>query len=309
MRVSALRRDLQRIIKQSVCENDTIAQIEADLILLSELRPGSEDRTLLLSMHDVSCDTAIRKRLDDKCKRRIAGEPLAYILQQKEFYSNLFYVDSRVLIPRPETELLVSHAIEIITHASEEKILLLDLGAGSGAIILSVYLALNEVHRNKLTAVAIEKSLDAISVIETNALRFKVSEHISVMNVCMFDFLKSDTLRELKKGVDRILIISNPPYLDISDSEVSSDVRVYEPHEALFSNNEGYQHGMEILQIIAGGYQGYPQDGCRYDVLIEIGYNQGGRLLSYAQNFREFGFTVLKDLAGLDRVLYGKTLF
>ncbi len=154
--------------------------------------------------------------------RRSKNEPIAYILGEKEFWSKKFYVNKDTLIPRPETELLVNELIKIY---NEKRINILDIGTGTGCIILSL---LSELKYS--TGVAVEISKKAILVAKKNAYRHKLIKKVKFLNKSfegIFD-----------KKFD--LIVSNPPYIERKDlKNLSTDIRKYEPKIALDGGNDG----------------------------------------------------------------------
>ena len=154
--------------------------------------------------------------------RRSKNEPIAYILEEKEFWSKKFYVNKDTLIPRPETELLVNELIKIY---NEKRINILDIGTGTGCIILSL---LSELKYS--TGMAVEISKKAILVAKKNAYRHKLINKVKFLNKSfegIFD-----------KKFD--LIVSNPPYIERKDlKNLSADIRKYEPKIALDGGNDG----------------------------------------------------------------------
>jgi release factor glutamine methyltransferase len=173
-------------------------------------------------------------------KKRATGYPMAYILGSRGFYKSDFVVTPDTLIPRPETELLVEKAVEVCRGMDQDVIEICDLGAGSGAIGLSVAL---EEPRAQVTL--IEKSEAAARVCEQNLERFCLSERVRVHQVAI-------TLELiLPKKYD--LILSNPPYIAIDDQNVEPWVKLYEPEMALFSTDEGL-HEIKVWIRVASAH-------------------------------------------------------
>lgn len=161
-------------------------------------------------------------------KRRLAHEPMAYLLGSKEFFGFSFLVDSHVLIPRPETEDLVTWALEWIPADAEKSFRVADLGTGSGCIAISV--ALNRPH---ISISAFEFSSEAIDVAKKNA------QSLGAQNVefILCDFVKD----EISDGFD--LILSNPPYIPWKDQKaLAKDIQDYEPESALFAGADGLHY-------------------------------------------------------------------
>ncbi len=167
--------------------------------------------------------------------RRAWGEPVAYIVGGKEFWSLDFSVDSNVLIPRPDTEVLVEEVLRISAeYADKDGVTLLDVGTGSGAISVAV-----AHERRNLTVLAIDSSLHAVKVARKNALRHNVLEKIF--------FVCGNMLESISGKFD--IVVSNPPY--ISDGEydtLSREVRDYEPPGALISGPEGTEFHRHLIR-------------------------------------------------------------
>ena len=154
--------------------------------------------------------------------RRSKNEPIAYILKEKEFWSKKFYVNKDTLIPRPETELLVAELLKIF---KEKKISILDIGTGSGCIIISLLIGLKQ-----SIGTGIDISKNAISISKKNALKFKLSKKIKFLNKPL----------ENLSGKKFDLIVSNPPYIKRKDiKNLSEDIKRYEPRMALDGGNDG----------------------------------------------------------------------
>ena len=154
--------------------------------------------------------------------RRSNNEPIAYILGEKEFWSKTFYVNKSTLIPRPETELLVDKILKIYR---DKKISILDIGTGSGCIIISL---LSSLKNSK--GIGIDISKNAIFRAEKNALKYKLSKRVKFINKSFNNIFS--------KKFD--LIVSNPPYIDSKNiKNLSDDIKRFEPRIALDGGNDG----------------------------------------------------------------------
>ena len=154
--------------------------------------------------------------------RRSKKEPIAYLLGEKEFWSKKFFVNKNTLIPRPETELLVD---KLVTVFKKKRITILDIGTGSGCIIISLLIELK-----KSTGMAVDISREAITVAQKNACKLNLSERIK--------FLHKPFEELYEKKFD--LIVSNPPYIKKKDiKNLSDDIKKYEPKMALDGGNDG----------------------------------------------------------------------
>lgn len=238
--------------------------------------------------------------------RRILLEPIAYIIGYKEFYGYQFIIGNKVLIPRRDTEVLVdailkdviTDPISIPSHSScggnldtcirrydiKEELTILELGTGSGCIALSL---LPEMPNSNVTATDI--SNEAIAIARQNAIKHKVSDRFKIINSNWFENLE-------KQKFD--IIVSNPPYISFDDTVyMSPETLKYEPHLALFAED----NGLASYYIIAKEAKGFLKQNGK--LFLEIGFNQ---LAAVTEIFVSYGYTVkqvYKDLEGRDRGL------
>ncbi|MDP9360113.1 MAG: peptide chain release factor N(5)-glutamine methyltransferase [Acidobacteriota bacterium] len=208
--------------------------------------------------------------LDVLVARRLHGEPLQYIRGRAEFYGRELHVDDRVLIPRPETELLVETAIDRAPGGGR----VLDVGAGSGCVAISL-----ERERPDLEVVSIDLSVAALAVAARNA-----RTHGSRVR-----FAASDALDAIHGDFD--LIVSNPPYIPAAEIEtLETEVRDHEPHGALTAG----PRGTEVIERIL--------DARRAPlVMLEIGFGQLPDVRRVARGYEVV--EVINDLAGIERVV------
>tara|TARA_A100001015_G_scaffold235195_1_gene266903 strand:- start:444 stop:1283 length:840 start_codon:yes stop_codon:yes gene_type:complete len=200
--------------------------LDAEILLSKTLNKTREN--LLINL-----DQKINKKnisvFKEYLQRRSNNEPIAYILEEKEFWSRKFYVNKGTLIPRPETELLVDKIIKIF---KKRKISILDIGTGSGCIIISLLSNLKNSN-----GIGIDTSKNAISTAKKNALKYKLTERVK--------FLNKSYKNVFSKKFD--LIVSNPPYIDSKDiKNLSDDIKRYEPRLAL----DGGNHGLDLIKKI-----------------------------------------------------------
>ena len=217
--------------------------------------------------------------------RRGAQEPLAYILGEKAFMRNSFKVTKDTLVPRPETELLVENIIHLAEGVGGD-VKILDIGTGSGAIIVSL---LDYLPQAK--GVGVDISIGALTVARENA------QNIGVLERC--GFIHSDVFSKVPLDKKFDIIVSNPPYIPAKDiATLAQDVQ-QEPHGAL----DGGEDGLDFYrQITAEAQDHMVEDGL---LAFEIGYDQGDAVAALC---KEAGFTVaivLKDYAELDRMVLG----
>lgn len=217
--------------------------------------------------------------------RRKAGEPVAYIVAEREFYSLAFKVTPAVLIPRPETEVLVELALERIPQ--DESVRVLDLGTGSGAVAVAI-----AKHRPEAEVTATELWMAALAIARENAAR------LEARNV---RFIHGDWYEELEHETFD-LIVSNPPYVAAEDSHLEEGDLRFEPHEALV----GGVDGLDCIRHIVNGAPRHLHAGGW--LLFEHGYDQAA---ACREMLRTHGFSGLfcgRDLAGIERVSGGQWL-
>ena len=213
--------------------------------------------------------------------RRVKNEPVAYIVGYKEFWNKKFKVNSDVLIPRPDTEILVEEVIKLIKINSSLNIL--DIGTGTGCVILSV---LNE--RKKCYGIGLDISKKAINIAKHNAKIQQIKNRIKFINSSIDKFYvgKYD------------LIISNPPYIKSGDiKNLDKDVSFYEPEIAL---NGGYDGYSKIREIIYRSSVLIKEKG---KLFLEIGYNQKSEVIRILNCNKFYINKVVKDLGKNNRCI------
>ena len=249
----------------------------AEILILIEKAFDISKEQFWLKKNDDIFDRNLLSIFNNYMERLNADEPLAYILGEKEFYSETFIVNKNVLIPRPETELLIEKVLETAGESSR----ILDIGAGSG--IISIILA--KKIKAEITAIEIEK--DTMNVLLDNIRKHKIKGSILP--------LKGNLFPEKKKKFD--IIVSNPPYLSRKDYDALPDsIKNFEPAAALI----GGDSGDEIIKKIISGSLSYLNP--RGFLFLEIGYDQKDRISDHLKEngFAEIGF--FKDYNGIFRV-------
>lgn len=219
-------------------------------------------------------------RFREFVRRRASSEPSQYIVGKQEFWSLDFEVTSDVLIPRPETEILVEKALEL---AADRPALVLDIGTGSGAIAVSL------AHESrKMFLIATDRSLPALKVARRNAARHSVADR-----VC---FAQMDLMEALSPNRQFHFIVSNPPYIAEAEFlDLAPEIANHEPHSAL---EGGDTDGLGIVRRILGDFRGFLKPGG--SLLIEIGQGQAEILEKELTSEHEF----IKDYSGIKRVLH-----
>lgn len=249
------------------------------------------DRSYLYTHGDrVVSDEIVDKYVYFIEKRKI-GYPLSYLLKEKDFYDLSFYIDEGVLVPRPDTEILVDWIINTAIEKYQNRpINIVDLGTGSGCIGITL-----AYHLKNAVIYAVDLDNKALEVTEKNILRYKLNNRVVLCNGDMFDGIKS---LQLEGKVD--IIVSNPPYIPSQVIEgLQVEVRKYEPRKAL----DGGSDGLDFYRRIIPESKIYlNKSGI---LAFEIGYSQGEIV---KRLFIEEGFCnveIIKDLQGLDRVVVG----
>ncbi|HEU5103744.1 MAG TPA: peptide chain release factor N(5)-glutamine methyltransferase [Roseiflexaceae bacterium] len=270
------------------------ARLDAELLLAHVL---AWPRARLLAEGRMRLEQRQDSIFRDLVARRAALEPIAYLVGHKEFYGLDFFVDPRVLVPRPETELLVELALRFARQRTNDErpneiesaalvlgpasLLLADVGTGSGAIAVAL-----AVHLPMARLIAIDISPAALELARQNVERHGVAERVRL--------LQGDLLDPLGDPVD--LIVSNPPYTILE--EIDEGVRRYEPRLAL----DGGADGLELYRRLLALAPAKLRPGGA--VLLEIGATQAAAVTELAREaFPKASVSIHQDLAGRDRVV------
>ena len=257
--------------------NEAIAFAEQELKRSNNLNSRLDSEILVSHLINIPRDSIYSKlkenlpsnkteELQKLVSRRVKKEPIAYILNNKEFWSTNFYVDRSVLIPRPETEVLIDLILSQISNKNNY-LNILDIGTGSGCILISL---LKELAKAK--GIGVDKSAKAIAIAKKNSISQQVDNRASFKNV---------NLEEIKFDKKFDLIVSNPPYLpDVSLKNLNLDIKLYEPKIAL----QGGVQGVDFLcKIISLASKILKINGL---LALEIGDNQFHILAKYLKKNR-----------------------
>ena len=245
-------------------------------------------RVLIHSEHPIQDEEWAR--LSELIMRRAGGEPLQYLTGEKEFYGLSFRVTPQVLIPRPETEIMVEKALDLVRCHLISGTRFADIGTGSGCIAVSI------VHEiPSATGWAVDVSAGALKVARENAIRHRVADRIL--------FAQSDLLECFPRNPCFNLILCNPPYVPLKDYDsLPSEVRDHEPHEALFGGESGLDVYRRLVpevssRLFEGGY-----------LLIEAGLGQAQEVGRLVEKSRLSLQSTLNDLQGIPRCLVGRKI-
>ena len=241
-------------------------------------------------------DPAARRALEGAARRRLAGEPLQYIIGHWPFRHLDLDVDPRVLIPRPETEQLVEVALDELARATTSAPMVLDVGCGSGAIGLSL---LDELRTRGVAAtlVALDESPDALEVARANARKHRLL-NVSFVESSWFSSLDGS----LRGHFD--LVVANPPYIGEGEFADLDPVLTYEPRGALVSPDAEGVAGLDDAATIVGAAWSWLRPGG--SLVMERGEGQRHALLALAARHRYVDARDDDDLSGRPRVLVAR---
>jgi release factor glutamine methyltransferase len=270
-------------LRQSAIERLTVAEVDEPRLAVEVVLAHALDvtRTQLLARSDQSLtpDQLIRTQRD--LERLAHGEPLAYVVGHKEFYDIDLLTDARALIPRPETECLIEHALKALTehHAP----LIADVGTGCGTIAVTL-----AKHLPRARVIATDLSPDALALARENAQRSGVADRI--------EFRAGSLLEPITESID--LLAANLPYIDDKDwPYLAKTIRGHEPKMAFLGGPDG-------LDLVRGLLRDAPRvTHLDSVILLEIGAYQGDAVTDIArQHFPRAYIEIKPDYAGLDRL-------
>ncbi len=251
-------------------------QIDSELLLSKVL---NKNREYLLLNHTDCLNNELLEKFKVLLNRRKKKEPLAYILNHKEFWKNSFYIDNNVLIPRPDTEILIEEILKL--YHKDRNLHVLDIGTGSGCIIISL---LKE--RQKFNGTAIDISKNAINIAKYNAKIHQLTGRIKFYKTSVDNFFKGKY----------DLIVSNPPYINrLSLKYLEKDILGYEPIQALEGGLDGFNVFNKIIKMSSillkkGG-----------KLVLEIGFDQKIEMLRILKKKNFFLNKIVRDYSGNDR--------
>lgn len=235
--------------------------------------------------------------------KRLKSEPIAYIIGEKEFYGLKFIVNRNVLIPRPETELIVDETLrqikKTIRHPAEQKIILIDIGTGSGCIPISIIKNLPKNINDKMKIYAIDNSQKALNIAKKNAQLHKADKKI---NFIKNDLLKLSLINRNLAPNSKIIITANLPYISNSQyKKLSPDIKEYEPKNALIAGNDGLKYYRKLFKQI----QKITLN--KITLIIEVDFKsmcpKAKAIKTIKQYFPNSKIEIKKDLAGSERII------
>jgi len=222
----------------------------------------------------------VSKNIDEDYNKLLKGYPIQYLIGYVNFYGNQINVNENVLIPRYETEYLVEKTINYIDKYFDRRVSILDIGTGSGCI-----------------AITLKKEIDSdVTATDISVEALKVAKNNAVINNVNIEFIKSDIFNNINNKYD--VIISNPPYIDVSE-KIMDSVKKYEPHTALYAKDNGLYFYEEILK----NAKDYLKE--KSIIAFEIGWWQGNLIKNIAEKyFNNSKIEIEKDLSGKDRYIF-----
>ena len=272
---------------RSLLSSTTLPQNEAKILLAFVLEKHYQlPRSALLSHDEMELSPAALEQWKGIEARRLAGEPIAYLVGKRGFHDIELYVGPGVLIPRPETEILVEIALREIQTLNRPANIL-DLGTGSGAIALAI------AHSAPQTIVnATDQSLEALAIAKMNAQQLGLSDRVQ--------FAQGSWYEALKEVIQFDVILSNPPYIALGDSHLSAGDLRFEPASAL-SDGGG---GVSCLETIISQVDPYLKPGGL--VAVEHGFDQSEAVVNLMKVAQLQEIQVHRDLAGHCRAVSGR---
>lgn len=260
-------------------KNIESARLDAEVLLSHVL---GQERIYLYVHFDEPMEQAELGKFREYVKKRAQHVPVAYIIGEKEFMGLPFKVTPDTLIPRPDTEILVENVLANL--AEDETVQIVDIGTGSGAIILSLLANLP-----KAQGKTVDIAVKAVEVAKENAVRLQVADRC--------EFLVGDLFAPLQDSKFDV-IVSNPPYIPQKDiATLEADVRAYEPVSALTDGGDGLSY---YRRLLAEGKRYLKENGF---IALEIGIHQAQAVKRIALDNGWRNIKIIKDYAGIDRVV------
>ncbi len=269
---------------EKILQKTSIAtyKLDANILLAHVLNLTNPENLILKLNEEMSSDDYLK--YIHLVERRLKFEPIAYIIGSKYFWKQKYTIDNNVLIPRPETELIIELLLKKLKGKINDELHILDLGTGSGCIILSL---LSELKFS--TGIGIDISEKALNIAKLNAKKFDLIKRMNFKISNWFDNLENTDKFDI--------IVSNPPYIPINEwKSLDLNVLNFEPKRALTDNYDGLKN----YKIIADNAKKFlKKDGF---IVLEIGYNQSKKI---KEMFCAKGYEIeiFKDLQSIDRIV------
>ena len=253
-------------------------QLDSEILLSKSI--NKDKKHIILNPKEVLNFKKLKK-FDDLIKRRAKGEPIAYLTNKKEFWNDEFFVNNDVLIPRSDTEIIIEQVLKI--YSKKSKVQILDIGTGSGCIILSIIK-----ERPNFYGTGIDISKKSINVSKFNTKQLNLTNRVKFFHSSIDNFIigKYD------------LIVSNPPYIEFANLKyLDKDIVNFEPKLALNGGCDGFSN---IRKVINKASILIKRKG---KLILEIGFNQREKVKSLLENKGYYIDKVIKDYADNDRCI------
>jgi len=264
-----------KLLKNSNIKNP---YLDSELLLSKVIK---KDRKYMILNSKKKLNSKYLENFNNLISRRKRGEPVAYLINSKEFWKQKYFVNKHVLIPRPDSEILVEETLKL--YQKRKKIKLLDIGTGSGCLLLSI---LKE--RRNFFGTGVDISKNAVNIAQFNAKSQKLNNRVK--------FYISDIDKFLIGKYD--LILSNPPYIKKLDIKyLDNDIAFYEPKVALDGGSDGFS---EITKVINKASELIKRNG---KFILEIGYNQKNETINKLINKNFYINKIVKDYGENDRCI------
>lgn len=313
--------NIQQILKASTEKlkqfNIPSANLDAEVLLLETLnRSGNKklDKSWLYINNNYELSNLEESLFNGFTDQRKKYEPIAYIINRKEFYGFNFYVDENVLIPRPETEFIVEELLKMINNINDNehlkecpsptnaKINLIDIGTGSGCIIISILNKLKEYKKEKIieNAYANDISLEAIKIARLNAKKYRLDKEIKFVKNNFEKFLY-DLDKENIYSSSELIITANLPYIRDDDYKtLPKDIRKYEPKIALTAGKDGLVFIEKLIEAVLKIKKKHKK---RIHIFIEADPSQMSKITAAAnKELASVNIKIIKDLSSKERI-------
>ncbi len=265
-------------------------RLDAELLIAHALKI---ERIALYLRYDQPLSESEVQICREYIRRRSLGESVAYITEEKGFFKEVFKVLPGVLVPRPETEHIVEEVLKFIEKNKIINPRILDLGAGTGCIGLSILKFIPEA-----SLVSVDISKIAIDNIKLNVEKLKLQDRVVVIETAVENINWNDPVHFGPQTFDCIL--SNPPYIDVLDPEVDPAVRKFEPAQALFAGNKGLLFLQNWSKLSLNSLKKPAM------MIFEMGHQQGPVMKAHFESLNAFvEVSVIQDLSKKDRIIVG----
>jgi len=273
-------REALSIGNKELTEKGIINSLLETKLLIKDILNVSEEK--LISSTEVFLSDAQFEIYQSFLERRKQFEPIAYILNKREFWKDSFYVNNSTLIPRQDSEIIIETVLKLLPD-KDKKLKFADLGTGSGCLIISL---LKEYKHSK--GVGIDVSKEAIKVAERNKniLYDKGRLRLELADFSSFETSEFD------------VIVCNPPYVNKNDlNKLQKDIVSYEPHQAIFADEEGFTYYKKVIQNLNKNFK------CCQKVFFEIGLGQAESVTKLLKNNDFIIISIENDIAGIPRCI------